>query len=576
MSMPIRTIAARHLTTARAALLPTTEVVRAWVAEHAPIVGLAAARRRRRVVLAPYKRAHSLGRTLAVLAALPALGIACLLYGFFFGLTAPFLLVPFVVPIALVAALIIWALPDQRSAPTLPIEFLLPAYFVTLILWPRYLAITLPGLPWINIQRVVGFVMAGFFLISLSVSKTFRSRIYRSASSIKLLWYLFLGYIFVQIFTTIVSGSPIASAQIVIDQQIYWTCTFFLSCLLFRKIDMVERYWTLLCLMSLFIVFVTAAESREQHILWVNHIPPILRVPDPSVQLTLTPTFRPGTNVYRAKATFSTPLALAEYLSLLTPFFLHFAVSRISPVIRAACWLMIPAIFVAVRMTDARLGLVGILASLLLYGLLWTIVRWRSHPRDLLAAATVYAYPVIFFAGIGVVFASHRLKLMVFGDGAQVSSTEARQTQLSMAMSKVWIHPWGYGTGQSGKAMGFAKDAFITIDNYFIALVLDYGLLGVLVWYGMFVTGIVVAVRYCVSAEYGQRREARLLAPLAVSLTAFLIVKWVHGQSDNHAIFFMMLGMISALVYRLRNLPAPLAAATPVLQNESLAVVARR
>jgi O-antigen ligase len=158
---------------------------------------------------------------------------------------------------------------------------------------------------------------------------------------------------------------------------------------------------------------------------------------------------------------------------------------------------------------------------------------------------------------MGVIFSSHRLKAMVFGDGAQVGSTEARATQLQMAAAKFWSHPWGYGAGQSGLAMGFAKDAFITIDNFFISVELDYGLLGIVFWYGMFVTGIVTAVIHCLSKKYANRPEARLLAPLAVTLVAFLIVKWVHGQDDNHSIFFMMLGMISALVYRLRHNPPP-------------------
>jgi hypothetical protein len=203
----------------------------------------------------------------------------------------------------------------------------------------------------------------------------------------------------------------------------------------------------------------------------------------------------------------------------------------------------------------------------LLYGLLWSIVRWRTHPRDLFAAATVYAYPAVFLGGLAAIFSSTRLNQMVLGGGAQAGSTAARQTQLGMATSKLWSHPWGYGSGQSGNAMGFAKGDFITIDNYFIVISLDYGLLGILFWYGMFLIGIIVAVRYCISAEYGRRPEAKLLAPLAVSLTAFLIIKWVHGQSDNHSVYFMMLGMISALVYRLKQQPNPTAFAEPPPTN---------
>jgi hypothetical protein len=36
-------------------------------------------------------------------------------------------------------------------------------------------------------------------------------------------------------------------------------------------------------------------------------------------------------------------------------------------------------------------------------------------------------------------------------------------------------------------------------------------------------------------------------------MAAFLVIKWVHGQGDNHPILFMMLGMVSALIYKLRN-----------------------
>ena len=101
--------------------------------------------------------------------------------------------------------------------------------------------------------------------------------------------------------------------------------------------------------------------------------------------------------------------------------------------------------------------------------------------------------------------------------------------------------------------MGFAKDAFITIDNFFISVQLDYGLFGIIFWYGMFVVGIAAALFHSLLDRYADRPEARLLAPLAVSLTGFLIVKWVHGQDENHSIYFLMLGMISGLVYRLRH-----------------------
>jgi hypothetical protein len=561
--MQFRTATARRLTSFWTVVAPHLEFAAAWIAERSPIIGRVAVQRRRRIVLAPYRRTHTLTGTLFGLLAIPIVVLGCLLYGFFFGLTAPYLLVPFAVPIVLLAAVIIWALPEQRTAPTLPIEFLFPAYLVILVLWPRYVALQLPGMPWITLLRIVGLPMAGFLLISLSVSKAFRASVSESVTAVKPMWIFLCGFVFIQLLTTIASPKPMAAAQLTFDDQIYWTAVFVISATIFRKDGQIERYLGLLCVLSVFIVLLTAIEWRRQYVLWATHIPAILRIPDPSVQNTLTPSFRPGTHLYRAKATFSTGLALAEYISLLTPFFLHFGFSKRNTLVRLGCFAMVPLTFVAVRMTDARLGVVGVFSSVLLYGLIWSIVRWRSHPRDLFAAATVYAYPVVFLAGIAAIFSSTRLNQMVLGGGAQAGSTAARKTQLGMATAHLWTHPWGFGSGQSGNAMGFAKGDFITIDNYFIVVSLDYGLLGVLFWYGTFVIAIFVAVRYCISAEYGRRPEAKLLAPLAVSLTAFLIIKWVHGQADNHSVYFMMLGMISALVYRLKHQPDPAVLAEP-------------
>lgn len=556
LRMQVLEIAASVIRVARQRVAPAVTLAGRggdWLLEFAPIFGRAAVRRRAQIVLKPYKANASLAWSIIQLAAMPALIIACFIYGFYFALTAPYLLVPFAVPIALLAALIIWVLPDQRRAPTLPIEFLFAAFMIFLIVWPDYLAISLTGLPWITMRRIVGLPLAALLLVSLSVSRDFRTYMKTSVNGIPLVWRFFCGFIAVQIATTIISPSPIASAQIVFNCQVYWTTIFVISCIIFRDTRYIERYWMLLCLLAVPVIVTTALESSQRHILWVNHIPSFLRVPDASIQNILAPSFRPGINVYRAKAMFRSPLALAEYLALLTPLFLHFGLYQKRLPTKAICFAMVPILFIAIRMTDARLGVAGMVVSLLLYGMLWSVIRWRSHPRDLLAAATVYAYPAVCLAGIGAVFASNRLNAMVFGGGAQASSSAARNNQLQMALDKLFQAPWGHGTGQSGLAMGYGEGSFISVDNYFITISLDYGVLGIIFWYGMFIIAIFESVRYCLSRTHGNRPEARLLAPLAVSLTAFLIIKWVHGQDDNHAMLFMMLGMVSALIYNLRN-----------------------
>lgn len=529
----------------------------ARVVEHFPIFGRRSTAKRRAVVVGPYARQASLFARLLAVVAVPLGILLCVIYGFLFGLTAPYLIVPFAIPIAILTAMIIWALPEQQTVPTIQIELLFAAFIVSKIVWPSYLAITLPGMPWITVLRIVGLPLLAFFLISLSVSKKFRTLTLQSVTAVRIIWIFALGFLFVQIITTLFSPSPFASIQGIFDQNIDTLLIFVLSCVIFRKNVMPERYICLLCALSVFIVALTMIENSEQHVIWAAHVPDFLHPPSPSVEVSLKSSFRLYTNIYRAKATFSTPLGLAEFISLNTALFLYFALSTTKPIWRAFCLFMVPMTFVAVRMTDARLGVVGVFGSVLLYGMLWSIARWRSRPGDLLASATVYAYPVIFVGALATIFVSNRLKTMVLGGGAQAGSTAARSSQLEMASHAFWRQPWGYGAGQSGNKMGFAKDAFVTIDNYFISIQLDYGILGIIFWYGTFLAGIVFSTYYCLSDKYAKRHEAKLLAPLAVILSMFLVVKWVHGQDDNHTFYYLILGMISALIYRLRNSATP-------------------
>jgi hypothetical protein len=393
-----------------------------WLIHHFPIFGRKARDLREAVYLSPYRRQASLNVALLTILGGTILPIFCLAYGFYFALLAPFIMVPFAAPIGILGAVAIWALPDMRRPPTYGLELLLPLYVVTFLLWPDYLAIALPGLPWITVRRLIGFPIAGLLLVCLSVSSRFRGEVAKSLTAIRPLPYFLFGFVIVQILTIPLSESPIASAQLVFAFQINWTCIFVVSAIIFRSIKYIERYFALLAWLTFVVCCVTFYENLGKHIPWAHHIPGFLKVGDEVVERVLKPNFRMYTNVYRAHAIFFTPLALSEWLGLMTPIFLHFGFSRINPVLRVCAWLMLPVSFVTIRFTDSRLGLVGMIISVVLYGFLWSVVRWRSKRRDIFAAAVVYGYPAIAAVFLGVIMASGRLRTMVLGGSAQAGS----------------------------------------------------------------------------------------------------------------------------------------------------------
>jgi hypothetical protein len=476
----------------------------------------------------------------------------CLTYGFFFALTAPYLIVPFSTPIVALMLLSIWALPDRAHAPTKSMEFFFCSLVISLILWPNYLALALPGLPWITMLRLTGFPMVFMLLICLSTSPTFRRELYETITAVPWLWPCFIAFIVMHFITIPFNNSPPAAFQRALLQQVNWTAMFLVGAWVCRTPGRVTRLIALLLFMAVPIMLVSVLEAREKAVLWAGHVPSFLKVDDPVAALILSATTRSATGLYRVKATFSTPLGLAEYLALMTPFALFLAMTAKRFSLRIFGLLMLPALFYCIRLTDARLGVVGFGVSLLLYFLFWGLQRLMRDRRDLFAAAVVYAYPAIFCAFAGAVMSVRPLYRMVFGDGAQAASNEARKNQLRMGLPKIAQNPIGHGPGGSGDAMGYGAGEFITVDNYYLTLGLDYGVIGFASFLAIFLLAATHAAYGGVRSVNPRDKEIVLAIPIAIALTAFLVIKIVFSQPDNHPFIYMLLGAAVALVYRSR------------------------
>lgn len=508
--------------------------------------------KRRPMVLRPYVDLHTRWRLAARFLVPAALGLICLVYGFFFALTAPFLIVPMAAPVAVLALLSIWALPENDIVLTKPMELCFSALLIGLVLWPNYLALTLPGLPWITMIRLTSFPMAFFLLISLSMSPEMREKIIETGKGAPLILRIMLLYSANSCLTIVFSHTIGASLNALILQTINWIGVFMASLYLFRAPGRVERYVGLLLMLAVPIAVIAATEYQEQHVLWAGHVPNFLRVQDPSAQLALSEAIRGATGQYRAKATFSTPLGLSEFISLMTPFALHWAVDRYSLAKRVLGLLLVPTIYVIVRTTDARLGVLGYLISVLAYVLFWSLIRWRQRVNDLVAATFVYAYPAGFIALLAASMVVHKIHVLLFGGGAQSASNLHRQEQFHMAFPALLKNPIGHGPNNAGLAMGYGAGDFIAIDCYYISVALDYGVIGLVLYVAMFAVVIIAALKTMLRFNGSEERELRMLIPLSACLSAFVVIRGVFGQPDIHPLIFALLGMTVALAARMR------------------------
>ncbi|KRB45289.1 O-antigen ligase [Phenylobacterium sp. Root700] len=479
----------------------------------------------------------------------PTLAILLIVYGFFFAITAPYYVVQFAFPIAFLGAVSIWALPDSKKNPSHLTDGFLFAFLICLVLWPRYLALALPGLPWITTIRLTGVPLVFILLISASISSEFRVKMVAILNSTPAIWKILCVFLVVQILTIPFAKAPFTTINRVINAQISWTAIFFAACYVFSKPGRAERWFALMWVLALSVGVLAVIERPIGHVPWAGHIPSFLKVEDDSVARILVGGVRMYGGGYRVQGPFTTSLGLAEFMALSLPFVMHFAVGQYRLAIRLAAAISVPFLIYIILLTDSRLGLLGAFAAFLAYVLIRALLEWRRRRDSLIPPAVLFGFPALLTAVIASTFLVGRIRSRIWG-GQYQSSNEGRMEQISAGIPKILHQPIGHGMNNAGPVLGWVQpNGLLTIDVYYLAVALDYGIVGFFAFFGFFSLGISKGFKQALLTDE-KGTDFSLLVPLTVGLITWILIKAVFADEGNHAIAFMMMGMIVALVYR--------------------------
>ncbi len=485
----------------------------------------------------------------------------CVFLGVFYGfwgtvLPAAFIIL-LIIPFLFLGLLVLWLLPDTTDAPTRTLKRLLLAFTAVTFLWPNYLAIVLPGLPWLSMRRIVGLIMVAVFLYSLSTSAKMRRDIVDAMNAIPFLWKIIVAFFAVQTVAIIFSVYPVLAYKHWFNSQYAWTTVFFLSVFIFAKPGYLTSWAKLICIAAVVVSLIAIAEQQNKMVLWANHIPPFLKIEDEAVERILTPTYRG--NEYRSQAIFGVSLALAEFLALSFTLLLHrFAITRRSGERLLLIAAMVAAI-AGIGMSRARVGFMGLIVGIAIYAFIWGYRRYRASRTDVTGAALTYGYPALATAAFVMIMSIDALRLRILGGGGSQVSNDAREIQFDMAPPVIMRSPiFGYGGGRGAEALGFmTPGGQVTIDTYILSIVLDYGIVGFVIFYGAILyAGIVVGFKVLTMPNDAPDRDGEeigYLFPLSVMLAQFFVIKTVLSQEENHSLLFMIYGAILALFWRLKQ-----------------------
>ena len=487
-----------------------------------------------------------------VIALLAQLAIAAA-YGFAVVALPPNLLFVLILPVVVCLLVALWMMPDRGVFPLKAVERSYYPFLVLMIVWPTYLAVVLPGLPYLTPTRFALFVVTLFFLYSVSTSSLLRRHLSVVARSSPAFWAAFVLWQASMFYTIPFSHQVGQTLKILIDDQLRFTVVFFVGCLVFAQRGGPTRTIAWLLVLAVVCVLDGFLELKLQYPPWANHIPSFLRIDDAGLANILGTQSRSADGIYRVRGPFTTSLPLAELLAMMMPFILHWLLTGRTLLLKLTMTVTLGLVLVGILITQSRLGLVGTIVAIGTYVPMWAFRQWRADRTSIIGPAILIGAPFMALALIGVVFSSHTMSQRVLGGGAQAASTEARSEQRRLAIPKIMSNPVGHGLGQSGSVLNYVSPSgIVTVDSHYITSLLDIGLVGAAAFYGMFLIAAWVGARTFLKTH---ERELELAGPLASMFLIFVVTKSVLSEETNHSLVLLMLGMFAALHARERKLP---------------------
>lgn len=471
------------------------------------------------------------------------------LYGVAMALLPAEMIAAPLVPILILLLLTLWLLPDRTTFPDTAIEQSLYWFVLLYYIWPAYIAIALPGLPWFSAGRIALLVLMLITFYSIATSGVLRRHLMATARTSRLLWALFLTQLTAQVLPLIWAARPIGTLTKFGYYQLYWTGLFFVGLFVFTRAGRATKFIGAMLVIAMVMAAFGILEYHQETLFWAAHIPSFLKVDDAAlIDIVLGGQRREYTGAYRVHSTFTVSLIFAEFLAMLAPFVLHYLVTGRGFWLRLGLAATLAMFALCIWYTDSRLGRAGLLIAIGAYAVIWALRLRNRMPSSVIGSAVVFGIPIAALGGIGLVFASHRLSALVFGSEVYQTSNDARGDQWALGIPKLLANPFGYGAGNSGLVLNYINlGGRSTIDVHYLKMALEFGIIGAVAFYAMCAWAAWLGIKLFFQAR---ERELELAGPAGITLAIFVIIKGVLAEDYNSSLTYLLVAMILALTAR--------------------------
>lgn len=501
-------------------------------------------------ILPPYtRRVDDTQHRILRLFSITALVLFAMTMGFFIGVFGMYGWYIPAVPVVLMTLLALWMAPDVDTKLDGAIERSYFIYWGIALMWPPYIALNYPGLPWISFTRLSMLITCFLALSALSMSPRVRREIWEVFTTHKLLARFFIAW--VAIHTLMLFVGKMDDAGRWVNQMLLWHFNFLLAAWVMTRPGNALRLNRLILIAAAVTAIVVIPESMQQKPIWVDYIPGFLGI-DPEIQEKLQFGVM-RLDEYRARSIFVVSITYAEYVGMILPFVMMAIVYAPSGWRRGAAIALLLVVIVAATLTQARSAMVAMFAGCLAFAAVWVIRRFKTTEKkqDVLSAGMLYGFPTVAAIALMAAMLVPRVRVKLLGGGQHAASDGARIVQWEMAIPEIITNPIGHGMGTAIKVVPYTNlGGAYTLDSYPINLLIEHGVPGFIAFVGFFFTAIYLGIKTFIQAS---TREEELAGAAAVGIFTFLIIRLIISAEGGQSMAFGFSGLILALYYRQRK-----------------------
>ncbi len=469
----------------------------------------------------------------------PSAGLGLLAYAMLAGALTSFGYAPLVVLVAIPAIVIVAvAILGKKPHRTEVLAFwIFSLYLVFSILWPRYVALWIPGMPSLNPPRLLNACAVLLLAILALQLKDLRSEILNSISRHGILWVSLVLYAAFRFFSICTSKDLTFSVYQLANEFFVHIVCVFMGVYIGSRPAWLRRITAAIPVLVGIAAVIAIVEWRVGHNLFSRFVDPT----NEYVRWALSDKTRGG--AYRAQGTFGFPITLAEFMivgcALSYNSYLGYAAPIRGALLKYAVVVLLASLALVASGSRSGYAAFALVMTLVLSApLLLSIARGRIS-LALAAFWSMFAcvfLTILYFAFLAVVD-------QAFGANSDQASNALRESMLRRSIALFWGSPiLGYGPGRAPEVIGVhTSSGQYTVDSFILTVLVESGGGALAAFLLTLCSACAISAKKAVS---GDDNSSPYWWSLTVSIVGFLVFLPILSLLDNHYLLYFLIGLI--------------------------------